>query len=337
VKLRYYILKRLAQFSFVILGTSLILFTVSHVIPADPVRAAAGPKATPAELDAIRHELGFDQPLYMQYIIYMGNLLKGDLGKSIVTLRPVALDLADRLPATLELAAFSMLITITMGVILGILSAVKRNKMIDHVVRVVSLGGISLPSFMLALIFQIVFFFYLGWLPGTGRLDLGLAPPTHITGLYVLDSLLTGNFRTLGNSLLHLIGPSVAESCVGVASVIRMMRAGMLDELTKDYVTMLRSAGVSERLVTYKYVLKNSLVPCITLIGVMFGGMLGGTFIIESIFAWPGVGQYGTAALLLLDFQPIMSITLIMGLMYSLSNLFVDVVYAYLNPKVMLE
>ena len=337
MKLRYYVLKRLAQFAFVLLGTSIILFTVSHVIPADPVRAAAGPKASPEELEFIRHELGFDQPLHIQYLIYMSNLFKGDLGRSIVTLRPVTSDLADRLPATLELAFFSILTTIAVGVALGILSAVKRNKVVDHLVRVVSLGGISMPSFWLGLIFQMVFFLRLGWLPGGERLDLGLTPPTHITGLYVLDSVITGNLVTLGNSLWHLVGPVVSESAIGVASVIRMMRAGMLDELTKDYVTMLRSAGLSERLITYKYVLKNSLVPCVTLIGVMFGGMLGGSFIIESIFSWPGVGRYGTEALLNLDFQPIMSITLIMGVMYSLSNLFVDVIYAFLNPKVRLD
>lgn len=313
------------------------MFTVSHVIPADPVRAAAGPKASPEELEFIRHELGFDQPLHIQYLIYMSNLFKGDLGRSIVTLRPVTSDLADRLPATLELAFFSILTTIAVGVALGILSAVKRNKVVDHLVRVVSLGGISMPSFWLGLIFQMVFFLRLGWLPGGERLDLGLTPPTHITGLYVLDSVITGNLVTLGNSLWHLVGPVVSESAIGVASVIRMMRAGMLDELTKDYVTMLRSAGLSERLITYKYVLKNSLVPCVTLIGVMFGGMLGGSFIIESIFSWPGVGRYGTEALLNLDFQPIMSITLIMGVMYSLSNLFVDVIYAFLNPKVRLD
>jgi len=337
VKLRDYIIRRLIQFTFVLLGTSIVLFTISHVIPADPVRAAAGPKASQQELEALRHELGFDQPLYIQYFMYMSNLLHGDLGVSVVTLRPVLLDLVDRLPATIELALFSLVTTIGVGIILGIVSAMKRNKLTDHVIRLVSLGGLSLPSFWLALIFQMVFFLKLGWLPGGGRLNPDLAPPLHITGLYVLDSLVTGNIQTLGDSLLHIIGPVISEATIGMASVIRMMRAGMLEELTKDYVTMLRSSGVSERLVMYKYVLKNSLVPAVTLVGVMFGGMLGGSFIIESIFSWPGVGRYGTTALLNLDFQPIMSITLIMGLMYSLSNLIVDIVYAFLNPKVRIE
>lgn len=330
-------IRRLIQFTFVLIGTSLILFTISHVIPADPVRAAAGPKASQQEVEALRHEMGFDQPLYVQYFMYMSSLLHGDLGKSIVTLRPVIYDLAERLPATVELALFSLVTTITVGIILGIVSARKRNRLTDHIIRVVSLGGMSLPSFWLALIFQMIFFLKLGWLPGGGRLTPNLAPPLHITGLYVLDSLLTGNMQTLGDSLLHLVGPVLSEATIGMASVIRMMRAGMLEELTKDYVTMLRSAGVSERMVMYKYVLKNSLVPAITLVGVMFGGMLGGSFIIETIFSWPGVGRYGTQALLDLDFQPIMSITLIMGLMYSFSNLVVDVAYALLNPKVRFE
>ena len=334
MKLGNYVIKRLLQFVFVILGTSLILFVVSNVIPADPVRAAAGPKATPEQLEAIRVKLGFDKPLHIQYIIYITNVLHGDFGRSIVTMRPVVADLSDRIPATLELSLFSILLTITFGILLGIFSARNRNKISDHIIRVLSLGGISMPSFWLALLFQLVFFLQLGWIPGGDRLSASLTPPTHITGLYVLDSLLTGNLATLLDSLHHLIGPAVAQSAIGVASVIRMMRAGMLEEMTKDYVTMFRSAGVSDRVIVYKYVLKNSLVPVITLIGVMFGSILGGSFIIEQVFQWPGLGSYGTQALLNLDFQPIMSITLVMSFMYSLANLMVDIVYVYLNPKV---
>jgi ABC-type dipeptide/oligopeptide/nickel transport system permease component len=337
MKLGSYVVKRLIQFVFVLLGTSIILFTVSNVIPADPVRAAAGPKATPEQLEAIRVRLGFDKPLYEQYIIYISNVLHGDLGRSVMTFRPVAVDLAIRLPATLELSLFSIGLTVFFGVALGIYSARSRNRIGDHLIRLVSLGGISMPSFWLALLFQMVFFLWLGWLPGGGRLSPGVTPPTHITGLYVLDSVLTGNVTTLLDSLHHLVGPAIAQSAVGVASVIRMMRAGMLEEMTKDYVTMFRSAGVSERLIVYKYVLKNSLVPVITLIGVMFGSILGGSFIIEQVFQWPGVGSYGTQALLNLDFQPIMSITLVMSFMYSLSNLVIDIVYVYLNPKVSYE
>ena len=334
MKLGSYFVRRLFQFIFVLLGTSIILFIVSNVIPADPVRAAAGPKATPEQLEAIRQKLGFDKPLHIQYIIYMSNILKGDLGRSVVTLRPVTLDLTDRLPATIELSLASLFITVFVGIILGIVSAQNRNRITDHIVRVISLGGISLPSFWLALLFQLVFFLRLGWIPGGGRLSGNLSPPNHITGLYTLDSLFTFNIKTLIDSIYHLIGPALAQSTVGIASVIRMMRAGMLDEMTKDYVTMLSSTGVSRRLIVFKYVLKNSLVPVITLIGVMFGSILGGSFIIETVFSWPGVGRYGTQALLNLDFQPIMAITLVMAVMYSISNLFVDVIYAYLNPKI---
>lgn len=337
MKLGNYIIKRLIQFVFVLLGTSLILFVVSNVIPADPVRAAAGPKATPEQLEAIRVKLGFDKPLHEQYIIYISNVLHGDFGRSVVTLRPVITDMRDRLPATLELSLFSMLLTITFGIILGIYSARNRNRISDHIIRVLSLGGISMPSFWLALLFQMLFFLQLGWIPGGGRLSELLAPPTHITGLYVLDSLLTGNLTTLLDSLHHLIGPAIAQSAIGIASVIRMMRAGMLEEMTKDYVTMFRSAGVQDRVIVYKYVLKNSLVPVITLVGVMFGSILGGSFIIEQVFQWPGLGSYGTQALLNLDFQPIISITLVMSFMYSLSNLMVDIIYIYLNPKVSYE
>ena len=337
MKLGSYVFKRLIQFVFVLLGTSIILFTVSNVIPADPVRAAAGPKAAPEQLEAIRVRLGFDKPLHEQYIIYISNVLHGDLGRSVMTFRPVAVDLAIRLPATLELSLFSIGLTVFFGVALGIYSARSRNRIGDHLIRLVSLGGISMPSFWLALLFQMVFFLWLGWLPGGGRLSPGVTPPIQITGLYVLDSVLTGNVATLLDSLHHLVGPAIAQSAVGVASVIRMMRAGMLEEMTKDYVTMFRSAGVSERLIVYKYVLKNSLVPVITLIGVMFGSILGGSFIIEQVFQWPGVGSYGTQALLNLDFQPIMSITLVMSFMYSLTNLVVDIVYVYLNPKVSYE
>ena len=337
MKLGNYIIKRLIQFVFVLLGTSLILFVVSNVIPADPVRAAAGPKATPEQLEAIRVKLGFDKPLHEQYIIYITNVLQGDFGRSVVTLRPVISDIRDRLPATLELSLFSMLLTITFGIILGIYSARNRNRISDHMIRVLSLGGISMPSFWLALLFQMLFFLQLGWIPGGGRLSEFLTPPTHITGLYVFDSILSGNLTTLLDSLHHLIGPAVAQSAIGIASVIRMMRAGMLEEMTKDYVTMFKSAGVQDRVIVYKYVLKNSLVPVITLVGVMFGSILGGSFIIEQVFQWPGLGSYGTQALLNLDFQPIISITLVMSFMYSLSNLMVDIIYVYLNPKVSYE
>lgn len=337
MKLGQYVTKRLLQFVFVLLGTSIILFTVSHVIPADPVRAAAGPKASPAELEAIRVKLGFDKPIPVQYVIYVANLLHGDMGRSVVTLRPVIADLAERLPATLELSIISLALTAFFGIALGIYSAKNRNKIGDHVTRIFSLGGISMPSFWLALLFQIFFFLRLGWLPGGGRLSPGMTPPTHITGLYILDSLLTLNMATLRDALWHTIGPAVAQSAIGIASVIRMMRAGMLEEMTKDYVTMFRSAGVREGTIVYKYVLKNSLVPVVTLVGVMFGSILGGSFIIEQVFQWPGVGSYGTQALLNLDFQPIMSITLVMSFMYSLANLAVDIVYVYLNPKVSYE
>jgi peptide/nickel transport system permease protein len=227
-----------------------------------------------------------------------------------------------------------MLLTVTFGIIFGIIAAQNRNKIIDHVMRVFSMIGISIPSFWLALLFQLIFFLRLGWLPGGGRLASSMIPPTHITGLYLLDSILTNNIETFVNSIHHLLGPAIASSTIGMASVTRMMRAGMLDETTKDYVTMFRSAGLRERIIVFKYVLKNSLVSVITLVGVMFGSILGGSFIIETVFTWPGVGRYGTLALINLDIQPIMSITLLMSAMYSLSNLIVDIMYLFLNPKV---
>jgi peptide/nickel transport system permease protein len=316
-----------------LLGITLITFTISHLVPGDPARLAAGIRASTEVVEVLRHRLGLDKPVYVQYYLYMSRLLSGDFGTSIMTRRPVIEDIILRWSGTIELTTVAILFIIAIGIPLGIFSATNRDKPLDHASRIFSLLGVSMPAFWLVLILLLIFSKDLGLFPLGYRID-----PTidlqRITGFNILDSLLTLNFRALINSVWHIILPAFALGFQGLATVQRLLRSNMLDSLTQDYVKMARAKGLPERVVVYKHVLKNSMIPVVTVMALMFGGMLGGTFIVESLFSWPGLGRYGASAILQLDFPAIMGTTIMYTFIFALANLIVDIFYAYLDPRI---
>ena len=329
-----FLLKRVVGIAAVMIGVSVITFAISHVIPADPVAAALGDHATDAQIAQFRTEYHLDRPLPEQYLIYATGILHGDLGKSIRTRRSVADDLADSFPATLELSFAALLISIVLGVPAGVWSAVSRGRLPDYVVRVLSLAGGSLPVFWLGLIVIGLFYYQLGWFPGGGRLDTFVPPPPTRTGLYVVDSILAGDFEALRSSLVHLVLPALTLGYFSTAVIARMTRSSMLDVLSQDYMRTARAKGLAERLVIFRHGLRNALIPTVTIIGLTFGSLLSGAVLTETIFSWPGLGRYATASAVSLDFPAVLGVTLLAAIVYPVANLAVDIAYYWLDPRI---
>jgi len=329
-----FLLRRIVGIAAVMIGVSVITFAISHVIPADPVAAALGDHATDAQIAQFRAEYHLDRPLPEQYAIYVSGILHGDLGKSIRTRRSVADDLADSFPATLELSFAALLISIVLGVPAGVWSAVSRGRLPDYIVRVLSLAGGSLPVFWLGLIVIGLFYYQLGWFPGGGRLDTFVPPPPARTGLYVVDSLLSGDSEALRSSLVHLVLPALTLGYFSTAVIARMTRSSMLEVLSQDYMRTARAKGLVERLVVTRHGLRNALIPTVTIIGLTFGSLLSGAVLTETIFSWPGLGRYATASAVSLDFPAVLGVTLLAAFVYPLANLAVDVAYYWLDPRI---
>lgn len=311
-----------------------MVFLISHAIPGDPAQMIAGPKASREAVEKIRQVHGLDQPLPHQYIKFITGLARGDLGNSIRNHRPVTSDLYDFFPATLELTLASIIICLGVGIPLGIISAVKRNRLTDHLTRIFSVFGVSMPVFWLGLMLLLLFYRNLGWLPGSGRLDIDFSPPAFVSGLYLIDSLLEGRFDKFLNVLSHLILPAFCLSYVYLAIVTRIVRSSMIEVLGQEYITTARANGISEMMIVLKHAFRNSLIPTVTIIGLSFGELLGGAILTETIFGWPGMGKYVVDSVNYLDFPSIMGFTLVVSLVYVSMNLFVDVLYAFLNPKI---
>lgn len=329
-----YLLRRLFGIILVLIGVSIITFVISHVIPADPVLAALGDHATPDQVTAYRQEYGLDKPLVEQYFRYLSDLVGGDMGKSIRTQRPVRQDLGDFLPATIELALMALLLSLIAGIPLGILSALWRNRLGDHIIRIFSIVGASLPVFWLGLVLIAIFYYRLDWLPQGGRIDKFIDPPTAISGLYVLDSLLTGNWPALKSSLLHLVLPTVVLGYYSTAIISRMVRSSMLEVLSQDYLRTARAKGLTQRVVIMRHALRNAMLPVLTIIGVTFGNLLSGAVLTETVFGWSGLGRYATQSAISLDFPAVMGVTLLSAVVYAVTNLLVDLGYFTLDPRV---
>ncbi len=329
-----FVVRRLAFLVLVLLGISLITFVLSHIVPADPVRLYAGPRATPATIRLIRHQLGFDQPLPQQYLLYLSNLLHGNFGYSLESHRAVSADLYDYLPATIELTLAAVVFILVVGIPLGVLSAVLPGSIVDQVGRVIATTGVALPAFWLGLMAQLVFFDLLGWLPAGGRLNESANPPPHITGLYTVDSLVSGQFATFGQSLFHLLLPAVVLGYGSLAVLTRQIRASMLDVMGQDYVRTARGKGMPRRIIVIRHALRNALVPATTVMGLQIGYLLGGALLVEDVFSWPGIGRYATLATLTLDYNAIMAVTIVAALMYGLVNLVVDLLYVVIDPRI---
>jgi peptide/nickel transport system permease protein len=329
-----YILRRLLLIVVVLLGLSILTFAITRLIPADPVRLAAGPRASEAQVQALREKYGYDRPLIEQYLSYIGGILQGDLGDSVLRRRPVGPDLAVFFPATLELVLASLLIAVVVGVPLGLISAVFRDRWLDQIARLISLGGVSLPTFWLAIILQLTIAFSVEWIPISGRYSRIDTPPTTITGLYVIDSLLTLNFSALGMALNYLMLPALCLSFGALATVARTVRADTLEVLATDHIRTARAIGVPELAIVLKYALKNSSLNTLTQVGLFFGYTLTGSVLVESIFSWPGIGGYAVDAALSKDFVPLMGVTLLTGLVIVIVNLLTDLLYGVLDPRI---
>jgi len=320
-----------------LVGMTLIAFIISHTVPGDPVAAHLGQKSMedPTIVAAFRKQWGLDRPLWEQYWIYLKNLLRGNLGVSIRTHRPVIDDLKQFLPASTELAIGATFYSLFLGIPFGVISAIKREKFIDHILRILSLIGVSTPVFWLALMSLYIFYYRLGWLPGPGRLDAGMEMEIRatITGMYTVDTLLRGDYKTFVIALRHLILPTLVLGSVTLGIVTRMTRSSMLEVMAQDYIRTARGKGLTEQAVIFRHALKNALIPTVTVIGLSFGGIMAGTVLTETIFSWPGIGRYAYQSCIKLDFPAIMGVSLLIAGIFSLVNLIVDVSYAFLDPR----
>ncbi len=326
-----FVTKRLLWLLPSLFGVIVITFVISHIIPADPVKLAAGDTATPEQVEALREKLGFDRPLPVQLAIYVKNLLRGDLGKSLFTGRPVISDLVGRLPATIELTLVAMLFTVIVGIPLGVLSALRRNSLLDHAVRFVTVSGLAIASFWLGIMLQLAFAMAIGWFPLGGRFT-GFPPPT-VTGLYLIDTLLAGDWSGFWTALRHIALPALTLAFPAMATVVRFTRSGVLDSIKSAYVLHERAMGFPSSVIIWKYVLRNALMSTITQIGLLFGILLGGTVVIEAVFDWPGLGYYAVSSIVMSDYNAILGFTLWVAAIYMLVNLAVDVVLVLVDPR----
>ncbi|MGG5817421.1 ABC transporter permease [Falsiroseomonas sp. HW251] len=329
-----YILRRLVSLVLTLVGLSMVVFAIARLLPGDPARLAAGPNASPAEVEAIVRQFGLDRPIWEQYLTYAGGLLRGDWGTSILNRRPVAEELAAYLPATLELVIAALLIAVLVGIPAGLISGVYANRWPDTVSRTVSLGLVSMPRFFLGLLLQLGFAMWLGVLPLGGRFPVTEPPPDHVIGFFTVDALLTGDWEGFVIALRHLILPAAALSLSPLATITRMMRAATVEALQQDWVLTERALGLSPALIVGKYVLRNAASSSLTVIGLYVGWLLGGTVLVETVFDWPGIGLYATRSITTQDFAPIVGVTLVVGAIFISVNLMVDLLYGVLNPKV---
>ncbi|MGC8967152.1 MAG: ABC transporter permease [Thermus sp.] len=329
-----YAVKRLFYALFVGLGITFVTFFVSQVIPIDPAAAALGENAREEQIREFRERYGLDRPLLVQYGLYLKRLLQLDLGRSLRTGRPVAEDLKEFFPATLELALSAFLVALVLGLPTGVWAALRQNRPPDLLVRLLALLLGSTPVFFLAIFLLDLLHRKMGLLPGPGRLDPFLIPPPVVTGMVTLDALLTRDWTAFRDALAHLVLPAFVLGSASAALLARMTRAAMLEVLSQDYIRTAWAKGLSERQVVLRHALKNAALPVLTLLGGLLGGLLSGAVLTETIFSWPGLGRYVTQSATSLDFPAVMGVTLLVGVVYSLLNLLVDLLYALLDPRI---
>jgi peptide/nickel transport system permease protein len=325
------IISRLLWFVPTLVGLVVIVFAISHVIPTDPVRVLAGENATAEQIEALRVKFGYDKPLHIQLLNYFLDLLRGNMGNSLYSQRPIVEDLFSRLPATLELTLAAVLVAVAVGIPLGVLSALKRNTTLDHVLRIVTVSGLAIASFWLAMQFQYLFSMKLAMAPLNGRVD-GFGPD-HITGLMVIDALLAWDMESLGSVLSHMALPALTLALPAAATIVRFTRAGVLEVINSNFVLYERAMGLPQRLIVWKYVLRNALISTVTQIGLVFGVLLSGAVVVEAVFDWPGLGTYAVLSILQSDHKAIMGFTIWTGGMFVAVNLIVDILHTLIDPR----
>jgi peptide/nickel transport system permease protein len=327
------ILSRLIWLVPTLLGLIALVFTISHVIPADPVRVIAGEQATAEQIAALRTKLGFDRPLWEQFLAYIGKVAQGDLGMSLFSQRPIAEDLMARLPATLELGIAAVFLAVFVGVPLGVVSALFRNSPLDHAVRVVSVSGLAIASFWLAMELQLLFSMKLAWTPLSGRID-GF-PPEPRSGFMTIDAIADRDWEALFSALRHLALPTLTLALPAAAQLVRLTRAGVLEVINSNHVLYQRAMGYPERVIVWKYVLRAAMTATVTQIGLIFGVyVLAGAIVVETVFDWPGIGLFAVNSILRSDYNGIVGFTIWAGLIFILVNLIVDLVHSFVDPRI---
>jgi len=331
--MKWYILKRLLMMIPVLLGASIIAFSLIHLAPGDPARTIAGEHASIQTLERIREKYGLNDPLPVQYWIWLKQAVRGDLGRSIVSNEQVTTEILERFPNTVELTICAMILAIGVGSIAGIISASKQYSALDYATMGVALFGVSMPVFWLGIMLMMIFGVFLRWLPISGRIDT-LIPFTRVTGFYILDSIITLNPRALLSSIRYLILPSVALGTIPMATVARVTRSSMLEVLRQDYIRTERAKGLSERLVIYRHAVRNAMIPVVTVIALNFGLLLAGALLTETVFAWPGIGRYVVRAVGMRDYPVVQGCVMFFALIFVFVNLIADILYVYIDPRI---
>jgi peptide/nickel transport system permease protein len=331
-----YIIRRIILLVIVMLGVSLFTFIISHSVPGDPLVAHLGQQAMsdPEIVETYKVKWGLDKPLPVQYFDYVKNMLHGDMGISIASKRPVIDDLARYFPATFELATMATIMAAVIGLFLGVISARKYNKIPDHLARAISIIGISMPAFWLSLLLLNLLYLKAGIFPGSGKLSLNFSSVDVKTGFLIIDSITQGNRKMLFDALHHMILPAFVLAASTMGIITRTVRSSMLDVMGQDYLRTARAKGLSESVVINKHALRNALIPTITMFGLSYGNLLGGTVVVETIFSYPGLGWYAYNSAISLDFPAIMGVTFVVAFITALMNLLVDITYSLIDPRI---
>jgi peptide/nickel transport system permease protein len=328
-----FILRRVLSAIPSLFGLMIFTFLLIRIVPSDPAAALAGDNATPQQIAEIRHQYGFDRPVYEQLVLYFGQVFRFNFGESQYSHRPVGLDIKQRLPATLELTFAALVISIIVGIPLGVIAGVNHNRWPDFALRLFSITGIAIAAFWFAIMLQLLFSMQLDWLPLRGRSASGMVLPPEITGSLLFDSLIAGRFDAFGDALSHLVMPAVTLSLGALATIARFTRAGVLETMQKDFVLYERAVGYPRRRLIWIYVLRNSVIAAVTQIGLLFGALIAGAVVVESIFDWPGIGNYAVQAILTADYKVMLAVTLLIGVIYTVVNILTDLVHGLLDPR----
>lgn len=332
-----YLLRRLPWMIMVLWAITVVVFLLWKMVPGDPARTLLGLEATEQHVEGLRKEMALDKPLYVQYYSYVKRLWRLDLGNSYRTRQPVSEDIARFFPATLELALSTMAVYVILSIPLGILGAVHKGRVADIVIRSGVALGAGAPAFWVGIMLQLLFFYRLGWLPSSGRFDLGIPEPPRLTGLLTVDSLLAGNTHAFWVAVKYMVLPVAASVFSYLALGVKITRAMMIHTLERDYIRTARAKGLRERIVLYKHALRNAMIPIVTAFGIQFGYLLGGAVVVETVFAWPGLGRYAVGSITSLDIPAILGVTLMISLIFVIMNLLVDLLYVSLDPRIRFE
>lgn len=334
MKFSTYLTIRLLQFIPTLFGTIVLVFIFVRLLPGDPARLALGPDAPLSQIIQLRQQLGLDKPLYVQLYIFLVNFFHGNLGMSLLTYRDVSVDVGHYFPASLEESIFAILIAIAIGIPLGIRAGIKQNKFADHASRIYALSGVSFPNFYIAILLILIFGYYIKVLPISGQLGAFMTPPMHITGMYVIDSLLTGNIPVFVSSVKHIIMPAFVLSISPTAQIVRLLRNGVIENKNKSFMLSLISNGMSPGLANRKYLFRVAFIPTLSILGLLFASIISMAYVVETVFAWPGLGRYIANAVLYSDYNAIVGGTIIVIIVFLVVNFCIDLLYKYFDPRI---